>query len=245
MTTIQLIRDEPGDGLWNMAADEWLMQEAARTGETLLRIYRWSAPTLSLGYFQAAGDREQHPASLPCPWVRRASGGGAIMHDQELTYALAMPQPQTRGFSQPLYDAVHDALVAELQHRGIAARRHTDASAPADRPFLCFQRRAVGDVVLNSEKILGSAQRRSAQAVVQHGSLLMRRSPYAPELPGLQDLTERILAGDELLEGWLERIRHAFDGAAFVPRSLAETAQKQIHYAACHKFGTDRWRLRR
>ena len=244
MAVIQLIRDEACSGNWNMAADEWLMHEAGRRQQPLLRTYGWSTPTLSLGYFQSSADRQQHPPSLGCPWVRRATGGGAILHDREVTYALAVPQSGQRGFCQALYDGVHQALVDELQARGVPATRHAAAPSPPPLPFLCFQRRAIGDVLLNGEKILGSAQRRSADAVVQHGSLLLRRSPLAPELRGLHDLTDEIGDEDWLIKGWLARIEQ-FLGGGFEPRSLADSERKQIHYAACNKFGTDRWRLRR
>src|SRR5688500_2618026 len=108
MLNVRLINDPPAPGAWNMAVDEALLESAAERGIATLRLYRWSEPTLSLGYFQAAGDRIQHPASLGCPMVRRASGGGAIIHDSELTYSLAIPQPDVRAHAATdLYEAVH------------------------------------------------------------------------------------------------------------------------------------------
>jgi lipoate-protein ligase A len=96
MSSARLIIDPPASGAWNMAVDEALLRSAAQRGTATLRFYQWSEPTLSLGYFQAADDRQQHFASLACPLVRRASGGGAIVHDRELTYSLAMPLSNTR-----------------------------------------------------------------------------------------------------------------------------------------------------
>src|SRR5262249_44203157 len=84
---------EGGSGAANMAADEVLLEAASR-GTASLRFYTWAEATLSLGYFQPAAER------LPgLPWVRRASGGSALVHDQELTYCLALPAgaPWQRG----------------------------------------------------------------------------------------------------------------------------------------------------
>lgn len=246
MSIIELIEQTSESGAWNMAADEWLMSRVTRSGIPALRVYRWSQPTLSLGYFQQAAARQLHPASQPCPWVRRASGGGAILHHHEFTYALAMPCRSRRGFAQPLYDLIHEALVDELSARGLRATRFEPQpqGAPVPTPFLCFMRRAPGDVLLEDHKILGSAQRRSATAVLQHGSLLCRRSPFAPELPGICDLAARPVEPEELVPAWLDRIS-ARMGGSFEPRSLADLEGDKIDYLAVHKFGADRWNQRR
>ena len=95
MTPCRQILSEPTDGASNMALDEALLESAAAAGANVrptLRIYGWPRPTLSLGYFQRAADREMHEASGECDLVRRPSGGGAILHDRELTYALVLPE---------------------------------------------------------------------------------------------------------------------------------------------------------
>src|SRR5947207_926902 len=73
-----------------MAADE-VMLESAGQGIASLRFYEWSLPSLSLGYFQSAEMRLHDPALAGLEWVRRLTGGGALVHDHELTYALALP----------------------------------------------------------------------------------------------------------------------------------------------------------
>jgi lipoate-protein ligase A len=198
MFSCRLMIDEPAAGAWNMAVDEALLESAASDGICTLRFYGWSEPTLSLGYFQRQTDRQQHAASLDCPLVRRLSGGGAILHDDELTYSFAAPATfRGSAHAQSLYDAFHLSLVEVLSGWGVQARLWEQSSElPADEePFLCFQRRAVGDVVLDdpqtgSFKVAGSAQRRRRGAVLQHGSLLLRASRVAPELPGLERVME-------------------------------------------------------
>jgi lipoate-protein ligase A len=207
----RLIIDEPAPGSWNMAVDEALLAEAIESSIATLRIYRWIEPTLSLGYFQRYDDRSTHATSRDCATVRRQSGGGAILHDRELTYSLALPatHPVTRD-ATALYNAVHNGVIRALtpylrqSEVDIKLRLNCVESprAPRDEPFLCFERRSRGDLLLEAAsgvgktddgslayKILGSAQRRHRGAILQHGSLLLERSAAAPELPGWQELT--------------------------------------------------------
>src|SRR5438552_2513758 len=78
------------DGPTQMAADELLLDRAV-IGRAGFRLYTWSESTLSLGYFQRAADRLSIPPLADIPFVRRLTGGGAIVHHHELTYALALP----------------------------------------------------------------------------------------------------------------------------------------------------------
>ncbi|MCE9548340.1 MAG: lipoate--protein ligase family protein [Planctomycetia bacterium] len=210
---LRLLFDPPADGAWNMALDELLLDEAATTGQATLRFYAWSEPTLSLGYFQNAGDRAAHAASLNCPLVRRASGGGAIVHDAELTYSLALPERADAGVpagNAALYDLLHETLIAALREWNVTASRLVKAAgalpqAPgsgAAEPFLCFMRRAAGDVLCDGAKVGGSAQRRRRGAVLQHGSVLLRASAAAPELAGLAELCGVEIDRGGLAEAW-------------------------------------------
>ncbi len=174
-----------------------------------LRFYHWNEPTLSLGYFQRYADRQTHAASRDCPLVRRATGGGAIVHDRELTYSFTTGvQTHVRGGLTDYYAAFHGTLIQELAERGIAARL-CPAPLPRKReeePFLCFQRRAEGDVLLGDSKIAGSAQRRRRGALLQHGSVLLQRSAAAPELAGIAELSSVVLDPKELAECWARRV---------------------------------------
>ena len=146
-----------------MALDEVLLESAAQRRVATLRFYGWSEPTLSLGYFQSFCDAHAHAPSRGCPVVRRQTGGGAILHDRELTYCLALPvaHPLAAG-ATPLYLAVHEALTSALARLGIQATLRAASEDPSNRgeSFLCFQRRTRGDVLLGTPKVCGSAQRR-------------------------------------------------------------------------------------
>ena len=176
----------------NMAMDEAMLEAVAADGPAAaLRTYGWSEPTLSLGYFQRIAEAEADPRWRGVPTVRRPTGGGAIWHDRELTYALAVPaaHPHSRRPAD-LYRAVHAAIAEALRSRGLPARRRGEEAAPDGRPFLCFADRDPEDVVAAGAKVVGSAQRRRAGAVLQHGSILLARSATTPELPGVADLAD-------------------------------------------------------
>jgi lipoate-protein ligase A len=225
----------------------------------MLRFYQWSEPTLSLGYFQRSADRHKHEASRHCSVVRRQTGGGAILHDRELTYSIALParHPLARQ-AQDLYAAVHDAFIATIHTllpssppRWMLIRREKLSILPAaDDPFLCFQRQAPGDVLLVPEgtagpwKILGSAQRRHRGAVLQHGSLLLERSPAAPELPGLRDLTGVALEPRQLAVAASDHLAAALNlrlaDSLFPPESQSIAAE-----LANRKYGGLAWTNRR
>jgi len=211
--------DGDAAGVVNMAADEALGVAAERSGMPLIRFYGWSTPTVSLGAFQRLADAHAIPDIAAATLVRRPSGGGAIVHGSDLTYALAVPKSHPLGqTAQQLYTAAHETLAAVLQGHGLAARLCADP--PHDVDFFCFSRRAGGDLVVAASgrepaatdpKVMGSAQRRLAGAVVQHGSLLLRANPGvgpAARHPGLEDLHARFRSLDlrQLASAWLERL---------------------------------------
>ncbi|GAB5404088.1 MAG: hypothetical protein Aurels2KO_23190 [Aureliella sp.] len=197
--------DQPRSGAENMAVDQAMLDAAAERRIALLRIYRWERPTVSLGYFQKYADYQQHLALHDADCVRRATGGGAIVHHHDWTYSLALPDhwvPASKlGAANPVYDCVHAAVVKWLNRLGVPAmqwRAGVEADSVGDpKSFLCFERRSEGDVVASGSKILGSAQRRRRGAVVQHGSLLLKRSAFAPQLAGVKETITTVAEVEE------------------------------------------------
>jgi len=243
-----LLVDAPQDGTWNMAVDEALLEAAAERGEACWRFYAWSEPTLSLGYFQDYADRGQHAASGTCPAVRRLTGGGAILHDAELTYSLLLPSRHPlAGGRDCLYAAVHECLVEALGELGIVSgtlrvpsgQRHTEC-AGCNPAFLCFHRRAPGDVLLGAHKIAGSAQRRRRGAVLQHGSVLLRRSAAAPELPGLEDLAGRPVGRQAIQSVWLQCVGARL-GMRWYEGSLSPQDASRADTLVRTRYGRSAW----
>jgi lipoate-protein ligase A len=205
MLPCRVLPFETADGPMNMALDEALLDSVASGSPAVLRTYGWSEPTLSLGYFQPIARAEAEPRWRDVPIVRRPTGGGALWHDLEVTYCIVVAacDPLARR-SADLYRAVHVAIAGLLDESGLNAARRGEAVATSDssKPFLCFLDRDAEDVVSGSIKLVGSAQRRRAGAVLQHGSLLLARSSRTPELPGLAELSG--LAADTL--AWSQRL---------------------------------------
>jgi lipoyl(octanoyl) transferase len=245
-TPCRLLLDPPASGFWNMAVDEALLESAAERGIFSFRIYYWAEPTVSLGYFQDSADRKKHPASAACPWVRRPTGGGAIVHDREITYSIAVPGSHPLAKRHLLlYQAVHGALIETLAGWDIAAQLDlAQQTRSANAPFLCFQRRAPGDLRIGGTKIVGSAQRRLRGAVLQHGSILWARSKAAPELPGLSEVARTLPPEEEFLTSWREKLAERLQMAWF-PHSLSETEQQQAENLQRIKYATDGWNHKR
>ncbi len=181
-----------------MARDETMLQMVCEDPSAVLfRFYRWSEPTLSLGYFQSYGEALEDPRWRNVPIVRRPTGGGAIWHHHELTYAIVVPRDHALAKdAASLYFLIHRIAAHTLEgwhvktdQRWVGkSERDRSARVPAsERSFLCFNDHAPNDVLIGRNKVIGSAQRRRKGAVLQHGSILFRQSDRTPEFPGILD----------------------------------------------------------
>jgi lipoate-protein ligase A len=187
--------DSPKPGLENMTLDESMLDRIPAGITAMLRVYRWSQPTLSLGHFQTMPEGNVAPWSN-LPRVTRKTGGGAIVHHHEITYCIAIASSSLaskKGHHEKLYRAVHDSIVDALRGLGWNAQLSENCTCNINSgigrsPFLCFDRRSPVDVVIDGKKIVGSAQRRTSQGLIQHGSILLRSSVHAPHLPGILDI---------------------------------------------------------
>jgi lipoate-protein ligase A len=245
---IRLIYHPPASGAWNMAVDEALLEMTCQTGQIgWLRFYRWEQPTLSLGYFQQHTDRQQHSPSLCCPLVRRSTGGGAIIHAEELTYSLCVPlASHLDQRSQGLYQAVHETFIDELASRGIPARIcGTTERTPVDKePFLCFLRRSDFDILLGGHKVVGSAQRRRRLGLLQHGSVLVRSTSESPELVGIEDISGDRMDLWELAERWSQRIAARLQ-LRLDPAELGDDVVQLARHWSSKRFARRDWVCRR
>lgn len=243
---LRLILDPPAAGDWNMAVDEMMLETVATSGQPVMRFYAWQEPTLSLGYFQSLQDRRQHLASMACPVVRRSTGGGAIVHDQEITYSIALPlADRWSSAAAELYDVFHAGLIAVLAQCGVCAALCEKTLHPLEgEPFLCFERRAKGDVLLDSHKIAGSAQRRRRGAILQHGSVLLDRSRAAPGLLGIAQIAGKRLTAEELIAGWSRKIAISL-GVTLLPSAWTAAEIELAETVLSTRFASPDWLQRR
>jgi lipoate-protein ligase A len=158
-----------------MAFDAALLRDAEVAGQRTLRLYRWSPPCLSFGRNEPALARYDRTAieRLGLDVVRRPTGGRAVWHDAELTYAVAAPIAAFGTLAES-YRAIHACLAAALCNLGVPAGLAPSGGRPAgvgDGP--CFAAPVGGEVVVDGKKVVGSAQVRQGGALLQHGSILL------------------------------------------------------------------------
>jgi lipoate-protein ligase A len=180
--------DPPLSGRENMARDHALAR-CLLPGEGVARFYQWAPPTVSFGRNEPARGlyREDEAAAEGVGFVRRPTGGRAVLHDRELTYAMAFPLESLGGLKAS-YRLVNEGLLAGLYHLGAAAElaRDTGPPLPPDAGP-CFRQPAEGEVTAQGRKLVGSAQVRLGRCVLQHGSLI---------LDGDQELLRRLQVGE-------------------------------------------------
>jgi lipoate-protein ligase A len=216
----RLLLSPPLDGATNMAMDEALLERARASGECFCRVYTWSRPTLSLGRNQTAAglyDLER-AAALGVDIVRRPTGGRAVLHHRELTYAVAGPVGDES--LRAAYERVTRLLTHALRTLGAGVRQAEPAGrAPAPTLAPCFELPTRDELVLDGRKLVGSAQWREDGAFVQHGSILidddqgiiaqLARQPLPPVPPPatLRQALGRAPEPAELRDALLQAVR--------------------------------------
>ena len=175
MTRWILLIDPPADGAWNMALDQALLDAAEHEGLGTLRLYAWDPYTLSFGRNEPATRRYDRAAieARAMAVVRRPTGGRAVWHADEVTYAVAAPA-DVFGTLRDTYRAIHALLAEALMGLGAPVGLAADRPAVGVGAGACFASAAGGEVVtVNGGKVVGSAQVRSGGAFLQHGSIIL------------------------------------------------------------------------
>jgi lipoate-protein ligase A len=226
----------------NMARDELLLR-VADTGLGSLRFYGWLQPTISLGYFQPAAARLTCPRLAGLPFVRRLTGGAALVHHFELTYALALPASTNWHKGRRWTERMHVLICSALKSLGVKASMARPQNNPA-YPFLCFQKYAPGDLLCGDAKIAGSAERKRRGCLLQHGGILLAASPFTPELPGILELTGRRLDSVELqsaiIREWVQNI-----GWQPVETKWTDEDDAEVDELVRTRYGVSAWNEKR
>ena len=238
---LRVLIDGAGDGAKNMAVDDAILR-AVDKGESpaTLRFYQWSEPTISLGYFQKVSEwqNQEEPVRQPA-MVRRQTGGGAILHDDELTYSLTLPMTFGERFVgiESMVRLVHDGFLASIRKQGLPGRyrggRHTHQHRGG--PFFCNERAHALDVMLAGEKVLGSSQRRMRHGCLQHGSMV----------PGRH--SSRLIGGDSPLHQLMDDVAEYIGKqlSLRVRRGRLSQAEQQGTEQLLAKYGSKDWNYQR
>lgn len=210
---LDFLRDDtPRDGAMNMAIDEALGRAAV---VPVLRVYRWSGPSVSFGYF---GRHREVATRWPGrALVRRWTGGGEVPHGDDFTYTLAVPHADAFCMTgvRGSYRALHEVLANLLPGAVLAVSEQGEDSA-------CFARPVVADVLVAGRKVAGAAQRRGRFGLLHQGSVQGIAWP--------DDLSERLASA----------LASHVNSRAISPALLTAAAA-----LAAEKYASSAWLLRR
>jgi len=245
--TWRLLRDSSHPGAANMALDHALA-ECLGEGQGVVRLYGWSAPTISFGKNEPAErvEEEGRPRGVELEYVRRPTGGRAVLHDQELTYAVVAPLDAFGGLREA-YLGINKALAGAIRSLGA----EVDVSAATEPLGVdagpCFQSPTGGEVVAGGRKLVGSAQARLEGALLQHGSILLAgdQGPLSEEGTAV---TLSALLGGVTVEGVVDAVadayRKSFGGewvdGGYEVREIEAAARLEEE-----RYGNDDWTWRR
>lgn len=248
---------EPRPGPDNMAIDQTLLDFADQEGLCMLRLYRWHPYCLSFGRHEPALRRydraeiERRGLST----VRRPTGGRAVWHARELTYALAAPAAQF-GPLPTAYRTIHATIASALTALGASAELAAPESPQPLDAGACFARPVGGEVIAGGRKVVGSAQLREGAAFLQHGSILldddqsvvaevMRGDGVAGSETPLNALLPEPVSAATVARAFRECASRAW-AAGWAPVEAAQVAQL-VGDSAAHlgRFTAESWTWRR
>jgi lipoate-protein ligase A len=263
----RLIYDCPTPGILNMAIDEAILM--AKNTRPTLRLYAWQPSCLSLGYGQpvAAIDMRRLQA-VGYDFVRRPTGGRAVLHAQEMTYSVILPpnHPIGDGGVIPCYQRISRALLSGLNYLGVQTEATAQERRGGQNGPVCFATPSYYEVMANGSKLIGSAQLRRKAGVLQHGSL-----PLAGDIGAICDLLHydseanreksrqqvrrqaTTLAGvlggvsvswQQVADALVEGFQDVFD-VAFDRSSLTASEKQLVTDIARAVYGNQNWTARR
>lgn len=249
-------------GSANMAIDEALLERyegSEQPPAPTLRLYGWSPAAVSLGRPQSA-QTGHDPAFLrdeAIDLVRRPTGGTAVLHEHERTYAV-VGRLRREPFPSGVLDThrrISMALVAALARLGVRATTADPFASPATRrrPVACFARAGAHEITVGGRKLLGSAQLRRRRAFLQHGSLLLRADParlaralglssIEASFTDLGTVVGRVVSDDEIDAALVSGFEAVF-GATFRPSRLDEAEAARAAQLRCWKYDSACWTL--
>ncbi len=261
------IDDRPCPAAYNMALDE-AISVASKNGSAppTLRLYGWNIPSISLGYFQKINEIDiGYCLQNNIPVVRRLTGGRAVLHGREITYSFSV---KTRGqFSRGLLDSykkIGDALSLALSKTGVTPEiklvkepRPSLRSGRGVKSPLCFQSTSYGEVTIRDKKVIGSAQKRWPDGLLQQGSIpLLVDKDALTDIFGLNlspGITEPAAGLEEIVPGidaekLKEAIRRSFEETFNIRLIPSSPTKEEISLALkleARKYLSYEWTFKR
>ena len=261
-TRFRLILDEPGDGQLNMAVDEALMESVGNAeSPATVRLYGFAPPTLSFGRFQRIKDRIRWEAvrEAGITLVRRPTGGQAVLHDQELTYAVVLHKDHLQPFQKrEIYRFIAELLLEGLVRLGVSGHSSRKRSGDLHNPD-CF--RATGEYEIASssaKKLIGSAQVVNRRSSLQHGAvpldmsyrridryLALNSEKQVEEPSCLSEELGKAISRAQAVKAFAEGFDTALSlrGASLQTGTLTDWESRRAEELLQHKYSGDEWNL--
>ncbi len=257
--TWRVIRDRARSGAENMALDHALAAGLGQ-GQAVLRLYAWERPTVSFGRNEPARGlySTDEAARLGVDYVRRPTGGRAVLHGAELTYAVVAPTRAWGGL-RDAYRLINQALAEALHALGAPVTLAGERATPSVDAGPCFQSPAGGEVTAHGRKLVGSAQCRIEGALLQHGSIILAgdqgllvRLSEGPDEKSVEEhdppatLSELVgsVSRDEVAESVARAMRATFDGE-WVDGECSREELAAAEKLAADRYGKAEWTWRR
>ncbi len=259
--TWRLINSGPGSASYNMALDETIAI-SVRNGSSppTLRLYSWDRPAVTLGCFQKIGEIDtEYCLNAGIPIVRRPTGGRAILHNKELTYSFSV-KTDNNLFSKGIFDSykkISAAFYLALSRLGLSPEAKLNRETRQLKSPLCFQSASYGEITIDSKKVIGSAQKRWTDGLLQQGSI-----PYCIDGPevlkifrlrsikdikgAMAGLTEAVPAlSDEKFRNVVKiSFEEAFD-IEFISALPSQEEEALARELDSEKYRTEEWNFRK
>lgn len=270
------INSGPCSPSYNMALDEALL-DLHSEGEIppVIRFYEWNPATLSIGYFQRA-EKDINFEALKeqnLGFVRRPTGGRAVLHDSELTYSIIVSEqyPNMPATVTEAYRVLSEGLLLGFQNLGLDAyfsipdteEKLADLKKP--KSAVCFDAPSWYELVVEGKKVAGSAQTRQKGVILQHGAILLEldeekllsvfnfsseeakermRKKLPEKAVAINQLTDKQITIPQCLESFKAGFEKALD-IELVPYELTEKQQEYVKMLEKTKYLTDEWNFRK
>jgi len=272
METWRLLHTGLADPAWNMAVDEAILHANSRgLVPPTVRFYGWNPPTLSIGYFQRAGKEVDFEAvrAQGLGFIRRPTGGRAVLHDRELTYSVVVPESHEKMPTSvnESYRVLSMGLLEGFRELGLRAEMTSlgeDEKKAGMEPLgsaACFDSPSWYELVVEGRKVVGSAQVRQRHTILQHGSILLDLDVeqlfsvllYASERTrermmrlfrdkavSIKDIAARDISFDEALRAFTTGFERGL-GVELAPGLLTPEEEELAAELVRTKYGTDSW----
>lgn len=269
------VNSGPRSGSYNMALDEALLNwHSEGIIPPVIRFYEWEPATLSIGYFQrVARDIDLDAVKANgLGFVRRPTGGRAVLHDQEITYSVIVSEahPKMPASVTEAYRVISEGLLEGFIDLGLEAyfsvpdteKQRADLKKP--KSAVCFDAPSWYELVVAGKKVAGSAQTRQKGVILQHGAILLgldeekllsvfkfrseeQKEKVRKELPekavAIDRLTNRQISAEECKEAFIRGFEKALQ-IELVPYELTKEQNEYVTTLEREKYANDEWNLK-